>query len=207
MKKIATNILITTLFFCSGIQSLMMAKDIKKESSSKNLDDDVFTWLGTFSEVCSIVRDRPFRTVDIATAFKASLKSFVATLDPHSTFFPPESYKAALDSASGNFSGIGVSIISKAPEDEALAVINVIDGGPAEKAGLQARDKIVEVEGTKLRGLATEEVITKLKGKIGSTVTIKVIRDDKTPHEFTITRDIIKDQTSLGYYFPDHNTY
>jgi len=111
-----------------------------------------------------------------------------------------------MDSTSGEFSGIGVSIIGKAPEDDALVIMEVIPEGPSEKAGLKGGDKIIEVEGEKLRGLSTDEVINKLKGKVGTEIQLTVIRDKK-PLEFKIKRDIIKDQTSLCYYLKNQNVY
>jgi carboxyl-terminal processing protease len=111
-----------------------------------------------------------------------------------------------MESTSGEFSGIGVSIMGKNPDDDILPIIEVIVGGPAQKAGIKSGDKVIEVNGEKLRGLTTDEVINKLKGKVGSEVALKIVRDKK-PIDFKVKRDIIKDQTSQCYLFKAQNIY
>lgn len=178
-------------------------KDDKKE---KNPEKDIYQWFKTYSEVVGLVEKKAFRSVDFSDFIQDSLKSAVSQVDAHSAFFTRDSYKTAMESATGEFSGIGISIIGKSPDDEALTIIDVVQPGPAQKAGLQANDKIVEVDGKKLKGMTTDEATSKLKGKIGTEVKIKVVRNKK-PLEFAITRDIIKDQTSSCYHFPDHGIY
>ena len=167
---------------------------------------DIYQWLRTYAEVVSIVEKKAFRNVDFPRFIQGSLKAASSEIDAHSAFLNKESYSAAMESATGEFSGIGVSIMSKATEDDALAIIDVVSSGPAEKAGLKGGDKIVEVGGKKLRGLSSDEVSSLLKGKIGTTVNLKVLRNKK-PLEFTVTRDTIRDQNSLCYHFKQQGIY
>jgi carboxyl-terminal processing protease len=178
-----------------------------KESDESMLDNkDIYQWLQTYAEVVGLVEDRGFRKVEFKKFIQESLKSAVAQVDAHSAFFTPEAYKAALESTSGEFSGIGVSIISKAPEDEVLVIVDVIQGGPADKAGIKGGDKIIEINEEKLKNLSTDEVVSKLKGKAGSSVNIKVIRNKK-PFDFSVMRDIVKDQASICYQFRQQKAY
>lgn len=179
---------------------------VKTDMQPTDVERDIFQWFQTYSEVVSLVENKAFRTVDFGHFIQNSLKTAVSEIDPHSSFFSRESYKSALESTSGEFSGIGVSIISKTIEDDALVITDVVQQGPAERAGLLSGDKIVAVDGDKLRGLSTDEVIAKLKGKIGTKVSLKVIRDKK-PLSFKVAREIIKDQTSLCYFFKHQNVY
>lgn len=193
-------------------KSLKLAKTEKKNLAKKPKKDpkenerDIYKWFQTYSQVISLIEDKSFRFVDFEKFIQDSLKSAVAQVDAHSAFFGPKSYKDAKESTSGEFPGIGVSVITKAPDDDALAIVDVVQSGPAHKAGLQAGDKIVEVDGEKLKGLSSDEVIAKLKGKVKTKVKIKIIRKKK-PREYIITRDIIKDQTSLSYRFKDLDIY
>lgn len=177
-----------------------------KPKTAQDQEKDLFQWFQTYAEVVGLVQKKGFKTVDFAKFIQNSLKSAVANVDAHSAFFDQESYKAAQEVTSGEFSGIGVSVITKAPDDDALVIVDVIQGGPADKAGLKSGDKIVAVNQEKLRGLSGDEVVTKLKGKLGSEVMLKVIRDRK-PMDFTVKRDIIQDQTSICYYFKDQGVY
>lgn len=177
-----------------------------KKDEPRDTQQDIYTWLKTYSEIVSLVEKKAFRPIDFASVIQTSLKAAAADIDAHTAFFGKESYKTAMEQTSGEFSGIGVSIITKAPDDEALGIIDVIEGGPAHKAGMQGGDKIVDVDGTKLKGLSADESIAKLKGKVGTTITLKVIRAKK-PLEFKVTRDIIQDQSSQCYHFVNHKIY
>ena len=170
------------------------------------LEKNIFKWFRTFSEAVYLVAKKHYREIDVPTFIQDALKSACAGTGPHTSFFAPKSYTAALESTSGKFSGIGVSIMNKAPEDDSLAVIDVIQGGPSHKAGLQPGDKIVGVNGESLKGLSSDEVVTKLRGKINTEVKIKVIRK-KEPKSFTIIREVIKDQNLMCYHFEDQNIY
>lgn len=176
------------------------------QTPSNDPKKEIYPWLGTVAEVISLIEKKAFKETDFAEFIQEALKAAVPQIDAHSAFFSKQSYKETMESTSGKFSGIGVSIISKAPEDDTLVIIDVIEEGPAQKAGMKGGDKIIEVNGEKLRGLSTDEVINKLKGKVGTQVQVKIIRDKK-PLELKITRDIIKDQTSSCYYIKNQNIY
>jgi len=178
----------------------------RKHTKPGHAEKEIYKWFQTYSEVISLIEKKSFRKVDFGEFVQDSLKFAVAGIDAHSGFFTQKSYKAAMDSTKGEFSGIGVSVITKRPEDEALVIIDVIEGGPSFKAGLLGNDKILQVDREKLKGLSSDEVITLLKGKVGTKVKVKVIRGKK-PMTFTITRDLIKDQTSVCFHFPQQNVY
>ncbi len=182
--------------------------DSEKEKTKKahDLQRDIFVWFKTYAEVIGLVEKRAFRLVDFSRFIQDSLKSAVQQVDAHSAFFPPDSFKQAMESASGEFGGIGVSMLPKATDDDSLSLLEVIDGGPSDKAGLKSGDKIVEIEGEKIKGLSADEVVNKLKGKPGTKVSVKVLRDKK-PKEITITRDIIKDQTSMCFFLKNQGIY
>ena len=161
-------------------------------------------WLRTTSEVIALLEDRSFRHIDFSNFMQTMLKAGVASIDAHSAFIP--NFEELAESLSGKFPGIGVSVLGKSNEDDHLLVVDVVDGSPAQKSGILGGDKIVEVGGEKLRGLSADEVVGKIKGKVGSTVRIKLIRD-KRPLEFSVTREIIKDQSSCCYHFVEQNVY
>jgi carboxyl-terminal processing protease len=181
-------------------------KKMDNNKSKTKTEGDIYRWFQTYSEIVNLVEQKAFRSVDFSNFIQSSLKAAVSQVDAHSAFFGEKSYSSILESTSGEFSGIGVSIISKTPDDEVLVIVDVVQGGPAEAIGILAGDKILEINGEKLQGLSTDEVINKLKGKVGTAVKLKIIRNKK-PKEFSITRDIIKDQTSICYNFKDQKIY
>ena len=173
-------------------------KKTTKEEELQSLqkqEEELFKWVTTWTEVMTIAQDKAFRHVNFAGFIQEALKAAVSRTDAHSAFFPQKLTNKTKESISGKFSGIGISIIGKTPEDETLVIIDVIEDGPAKKSGLKAGDKIVEVAGEKLRGLTSDEVIDKIKRKVGTKVKIKIIRKKK-PMEFEVQREIVKDSST-----------
>lgn len=180
----------------------------KKEKPHVMTDSqkDIYQWFRTYSEVVSIVEKKAFRGVNFSEFIQGSLKAAASAIDAHSSFLPKDSYSSTIESTSGEFSGIGISVMSKTIEDDGLMIIEVIQSGPSQKAGIRAGDKIVEIDGKKLKGLSGDESVALLKGKVGSQVVIKVLRN-KAPKEFKIKRDLIKNQNSTAFFFKKQNVY
>ncbi|MCK4651130.1 S41 family peptidase [Candidatus Babeliales bacterium] len=193
----------------SFLLSLLLIFNQITPKNKQNIEKNIYPGLELFSQTIAKIEAKGFRKkVDFLKFTQEALKAAIPSIvDAHSSFFPPKSYKATLESTSGEFSGIGVSITGKTPQDDVLVIVDVIESGPAQKTGLKSGDKIIEVDGKKLRSLSTDEVINNLlKGKVGTKVKLKIIRDKK-PMEFEITREIIKDQTSLCYNFKNQNVH
>lgn len=108
--------------------------------------------------------------------------------DPYTVFFPPEEAKQFADTISGSFAGVGMEIDVK---DGVLTVIAPLKGTPAEAAGVKAGDQIVAIDGKSTDGLSIDKAVTKIRGPIGTTVEITVVRGGKT-FNFKIVRDTIQ---------------
>ena len=130
-------------------------------------------------------------TIDYEAVIEHTLPALMSNLDPHSVYLPPQELKRADESLEGNFSGIGIEF--NVPDDTAT-VINVVAGGPSERAGLLSGDKIVKVDGENIAGIRMNQdsIVARLKGPQGSVVNIEVKRDNlKELLPFSITRDKI----------------
>lgn len=108
--------------------------------------------------------------------------------DPYTVFFPPKEAQAFADAISGSFAGVGMEIDVK---DNVLTVIAPLKGTPAEAAGIKAGDQIISIDGTSTDGISTEKAVSKIRGPVGTTVVITVIRDGK-PHDIEIVRETIQ---------------
>jgi len=203
-----TKKLIYTLFICFSMFNILQA-DQTKIKPKKSFDDIIFNWSGTFAEALQTTGDKHYKISDPQACMVKAINSFLNSLDPHSSFLDPKTYKSIIEATTGEFYGIGIVIDNtRSTKDKFLTVINTIPDGPADKAGIKPHDKIIEIEGNKLEGMPTEEAIAKLKGERNTTVNIKVIREkSKQPVSFGVTRDIIKEQSSLAFYIPKYNIY
>lgn len=113
-----------------------------------------------------------------------------ATGDPYTEFFSPSDAQKFSEQLSGSFSGIGAELGQD--EDKNLIVVAPIDGFPASKAGLRAKDAIVAINGTSTADMSVDEAVGKIRGKKGTQVTLKIVRNDSEQLTLTITRDTIK---------------
>jgi carboxyl-terminal processing protease len=129
-------------------------------------------------------------TVNFDKLTEAGIVEILKELDPHSVYISPEEVAAANEPLQGGFDGIGVSFqIIK----DTINVVEVIVGGPSEKVGLQAGDKIVKVDTLDATGkqINNKWVQTHLRGKKGTKVAVTILRGRKGTLDFVITRDKI----------------
>lgn len=103
------------------------------------------------------------------------IEDIVEELDPHSVYIPVQQRQALSESMQGNFEGIGVQFFM---QNDTIAVVRVLEGGPSEKAGLKSGDRILIADQDTLhaRGKSNDEIIQKLKGPSGDPVQLTVYR-------------------------------
>ncbi len=109
--------------------------------------------------------------------------------DPYSTYLPPDRFARLNETASGNYAGLGLEVDIR---DGWLIVVAPVAGGPAERAGFQTGDRIIEIAGKQTKGWTNEEASKVLRGKPGTSVTLKVERPGiSTPIEMKLQRTTI----------------
>ncbi|HXX58298.1 MAG TPA: S41 family peptidase [Thermodesulfovibrionales bacterium] len=146
--------------------------------------------LKTFTEVLSIVKKNYVEDVKTKDLVYGAIKGMLNSLDPHSSFMPPDVYKEMQVDTKGEFGGLGIQIGIK---DNVLTVIAPIEDTPAYRAGIMAGDRIIKIDDQSTRDMALHDAVNKMRGPKGTKVKITIMRDDwKEPKDFTLERDIIK---------------
>lgn len=172
------------------IQSLIFI-GLLSTSTFAQVDESKVANTQKFEEVITYVNKLYVDDVDQNKLTDAAIVALLEELDPHSTFISKEEVDDANEKINGNFVGIGIRFqIHK----DTLTVVATIPGGPSEKLGLKAGDKIVSIEGENVAGigLKNSQVREKLLGDKGTKVKVAVQRTNtKKPIDFIITRDII----------------
>ena len=145
-------------------------------------------------------------TVDVDSLVEAALPKIISELDPHSVYIPVKDVEASNEDLKGSFSGIGISFRM---EQDSVTVMSVIHGGPAEKVGLLAGDRIISANGKNLCKMQSTEVMKHLKGENGTEVKLEVIRrKDKDPVTFTVVRgDIPVESVDASFLVDDEIGY
>ncbi len=127
-----------------------------------------------FDEVVSHVQRFYVDSVSQPELFEKALTGMLDELgDPHTLYLDPDRLKRLTETTSGNYTGLGVQIDVR---DGWPTVLAPLPGGPAERAGLQSGDRMVELAGKPTRGLTGEEVRALLRGRIGSSVDAMIER-------------------------------
>ena len=172
-----------------------------------NFDETIFNWSRTFAQAMDIAHKKHYAITDPKENMIKAIDGFINSLDAHSNFLDPKTYNEMLETTSGEFFGVGIVIDNlRKTKDKHLTIIDTIPDGPADKAGIQPMDKIVEINGELLEGLTTEKIISLLKGERHTTVKVKVMRENSPDLlSFDIVRDIVKEQHSLSFHIKSHN--
>ena len=141
--------------------------------------------LRTFAEVMDRIKAAYVEPVDDKTLLENAIKGMLSNLDPHSAYLGPEDFAELQESTSGEFGGLGIEVGS---EDGNIKIVSPIDDTPASKAGIQAGDFIVKINGQPTRGLSMTEAVDLMRGKIGQKITLTLVRNGGTPFDVTLTR-------------------
>ncbi|MEB3217617.1 MAG: S41 family peptidase [Nostocales cyanobacterium 94392] len=138
------------------------------------------------------VRQKALRTPlkDSSSAYEA-IQNMLKTLDdPFTRFLDPEQYRSLQVNTSGELTGVGLQIALDSKTGQ-LQVVAPIAGSPAEKAGIQPRDRITEIEGTSTKNLTLDQAASLMRGRIGTTVSLTIERDGASTQSVLIVRDRI----------------
>ena len=145
-------------------------------------------------------------TTNLKDLIEMSIPEILSNLDPHTSYFSADDLKAATDDLNGSFSGIGISFVLTG---DTIGVVEVIPGGPSEKVGIMAGDKIVMIDDSVMTGkkITNGDVMKRLRGDKGSKVKLGIKRQNTSKVlTFTVTRGDIPVNTVDAYYMIDKNT-
>lgn len=178
--------------FVAGLIVLSFYMGIVITRAQQN-NKGMFENLRLFSQILSLVKNQYVEEVDTEKLIHGAIKGMLSSLDdPHTHFMEPPEYKNLQVDTQGAFGGLGIEIALE-PLTKQLIVVAPIEGTPADKAGIQAGDKIIEIEGESTRDITLQDAVKKLRGPKGTKVTITIKRDEgEKPINVTIVRDIIK---------------
>ncbi len=127
-----------------------------------------------FDDVIGYVADYYVDSLSEATLYDKAIDGLLNELDdPYATFLRADDFRELTESTTGNYGGLGIRIDVR---DDWITIIAPIAGTPAEEAGLQTGDRIVEVDGRSTRGWKNDKAVSELRGEPGSTVRIGVAR-------------------------------
>ena len=187
------SLIILVLVFIAGgiffnqIDKTALMAQVKNDSEDKN---QVYEQLNLFGEVFDRIRSGYVEDVNSSDLISAAIRGMLTSLDPHSGYMPPESFQDMQVDTRGAFGGLGIEVTQ---EDGFVKVVAPMDGTPASEAGIQSGDFITHVDGEAILGLTLSEAVDKMRGPVGSEVSLTIVRNlDEEPFDIVIIRDVIK---------------
>ena len=147
---------------------------------------DFYDEVSRLNKVLSEVNRKYVEEVNPTEITDAAINGIRNILDPHTTVFAPKDYESLRVSMEGKFGGVGITISLR---DNILTVISPLSGTPAFKLGIRAGDRIRKIDGKETKGMSLDDAVNKLRGKIGTDVTVAIEREGVPDlMDYTITR-------------------
>jgi len=172
----------------SGIESVYGL-----ENKQLGMPNDVSDF-SSFWRVWNVINDKfvPVYTDEVASNDErtyGAIQGLAASLgDPYTVFFPPVESEDFESTIRGNFGGVGMEVGIR---DGILTVIAPLKDTPAERSGILAGDKVIAIDNVPSQGLSIDDAVQKIRGEIGTRVTLTILREDMDPFEISVVRDTI----------------
>ncbi len=174
MPKNRSKFEFLTLLSFLTILTLLVSNAFVGRIAAQSTEVDVYQKLEPIGIVLDMIQKEYVRDADIDQLVEGALSGMMGSLDKHSSFITREDLNMMREETRGEFEGIGVSI--KLDEDENLIVFQPIPGSPADEAGLQPFDRIVQIDGVNTTGMSLREAAERIRGPRGEPVTLTVLR-------------------------------
>jgi carboxyl-terminal processing protease len=174
----------------AGVAGATAVLNIGRSQSVSPQDAELYPALDRFGQALEVVRDRYVEKPDAEMLIENAINGMLAGLDPHSSFLNAKNYRDMQAETRGEFGGLGIEVTM---EQGLLKVVSPIDDTPAAKAGLQANDVILAINGEDVLGLSLDQAVDKMRGAPNTAITLRITRKPRNdPFDMVIIRDIIR---------------
>ena len=195
------------------IVAALLAVLIPVRAFAQSQDSESERLLSMFEEVFRLVQQNYVEEPNAEELIQGALDGMFESLDdPHSAYLTPEEFRDLTDTTQGRFGGVGMYISkqdsedgdTEGDEDAFVEVYSAIEDTPAYRAGVRAGDLIVAIEEKSTKKLDMDEVVSRLRGSPGSTVTITIRRGEQKTFPLTLERAIIEVPTVKHAMIPEN---
>ncbi|MCC6736778.1 MAG: S41 family peptidase [Bauldia sp.] len=197
MSRKATYLIAGAIFVAAALlglsrQSLFAGTPAQAQSS------ETYRQLNLFGEIFERILADYVDEVDEATLIQAAIAGMVQSLDPHSSYLPPDAFMEMQFTTRGEFGGLGIEVTQ---ENGVVTVVSPIDDTPAARAGILAGDRIIGIDGASIEGLTLNEAVDLMRGEPNTPITLTIFREGVEPFDVPMVRELIRDQTVRGQAF------
>jgi len=176
---------------------------LPQAAPAQSNSSETYRLLNLFGEIFERVRTDYVEGTEDRKLIEDAINGMLTSLDPHSSYMPPKSFRDMQVQTRGEFGGLGIEVTM---ENGFVKVVSPIDDTPAARAGLRPGDFVTHIDNEPVLGLTLQEAVEKMRGPVNSNIKLMVRRGGTDPFEVTLTRAVIRVQSvrsrvegDLGY--------
>lgn len=190
MHKLLRTVSVLALLAVVSVPTISCAQQAADAPKAPKVTNDTYEMLNLFGDVFERVRDNYVEEVPDKKLIEGALNGMLTGLDPHSGYLDQSAFSDMKIQTSGEFGGLGIEVVM---ENGLVKVVSPYDETPAAKAGLKSGDFIIKIDNVDVMGLTLQDCVQKMRGKVGTPITLTMVRADKSePFDVKLIRDTIK---------------
>ena len=167
-----------TSFVAAGVSLFLCIHTVSAadpEGTPVTSEENGYSEIATFAKAVELIRQDYVdgQKVSYHDLIYAAMKGMLSSLDPHSQFMDPDDFKDMQDDTRSRFNGLGVEVAVK---DGLLTVVTPMEDTPAAKAGIEAGDQILKINGSSTEKLGLQDAVEVLRGEPGQKITLTILR-------------------------------
>ena len=189
MRK--TDYAFWTFLTLAGLAGATTVLNVSKTySATPSQNSELYRQLDLFGDVLERVRSDYVEKPDDTALIESAINGMLSSLDPHSSYMSPKSFRDMQVQTRGEFGGLGIEVTM---ENGVIKVVSPIDDTPAAKAGIMANDLITHLDNEQISGLTLEQAVEKMRGPVNTPISLTIVRKGKDePFDVKVTRDVIR---------------
>lgn len=174
----------------AGLVTLATKMPVFPGGTARAAASDTYRNLNLFGDVFEKIRSDYVEKPDEQKLVEAAINGMLGSLDPHSSYMDPKSFRDMQVQTRGEFGGLGIEVTQ---EDGLIKVVTPIDDTPAARAGILSGDIISAIDDENVQGLSLNQAVDKMRGAPDTSVTLKILRgSNKDPQDIKLTRAVIQ---------------
>jgi carboxyl-terminal processing protease len=188
------NLLVGTAAFVLGAGAMAYV-GATADAQSRITDRDYFRKYDLFATILDETKRKYVTEVNEEDLIEAAIAGMLTSLDPHSSYLDPDAFDDMRDTTRGAYGGLGLEVTS---EEGAVRVITPMDDTPASRAGIEAGDFIIAIDGDSVLGLPLSDAVNRMKGQPGEPIVLTIAREETDPFDVTVVREIIQPKAAVA---------
>ena len=185
--KMNTQMRNFSLVLIGAVSAIALMQVYNSATAATNAE--TYKLLNLFGDVYDRVRSDYVEKPNEQKMMEAAINGMLTSLDPHSSYMNAKEFADMNVKTKGEFGGLGIEVTM---ENGVVKVMSPYDGTPAAKAGILANDLIIKIDGKQVQGITLNEAVDKMRGAIGTPITLTIARDKRDPFDVKLVRAVIK---------------